>query len=390
MRPFHQAALLAGKAITEPHSPLASRAQHYTLPHPPLRVELRRPGDLTQHERRRWAELSTRAAPGNIFAADWFMEPALRHCAAAWTLRLAIVRGLTGDWVGVLPVTLKASIGRSTIASWHSWHAAEPSLGTPLVLPGAEKAFWRALLAHLDQRPGIALGLSCGAMPDDLAVTQALASLCAEQGRMLHHLDSFIRPARRGVALAYQGSAIIEVVCQLDQELDQQEAGLAEALGPVNLVLHDCAEDCEPWLGAFFALERAGSKRQVAAPATTAMFREVVRNACRRGVARLASLRAGEQIVAMTCWLTAGRYSYGLRMAHDEAWARFAPDRLLTRRVVRMANAEPLVLFDSCAPAGTQRDPFWPDQREIGAFAVGIGSAPRRKLFDALMRRSKR
>jgi CelD/BcsL family acetyltransferase involved in cellulose biosynthesis len=359
-----------------------------------LSVELRRPDELTQQERRRWADLSVRAAPGNIFAADWFMELALRHCGTAWSLRLAIVRGAAGDWVGVLPMALKAGIGGCIAPTWHGWHAATQSIGTPLVVPGAEKAFWQALLDQLDRRPGMALGLSCGVMPDDLPVTLALAGLCAEQGRTLHQLDGFTRPARRTVALPEPNPAMIEATRVLDQELDHMEERLAQALGPVSLVLHDCAEDCEPWLAAFFALERAGGKgRPWQALASTlaapAMFRDIVRHACRRGVARLASLRAGEQIVAMTCWFTAGRHGYGFKTAHDEAWTRFAPERLLMRRVARLVTAEPLVLFDSCAPVGTPCDPFWPDQRGLGSFAVGIGATPRRKLFDALMRVSQ-
>jgi CelD/BcsL family acetyltransferase involved in cellulose biosynthesis len=390
MRPFHKAAFAAVKTSTGPLVPL-----HHPAHHLPLRIELRRPADLTPQERRRWADLSARAAPGNIFAADWVMEPALRYHGTAWSLRLAIARTAAGDWVGALPITLETSIGGRQVPSWRSWHAASQPIGTPLVLPGAEKPFWQALLAHFDRRPGLALGLSCGAMPDDLAVTLALASLCAEQGRTLHHLDSFKRPARRTVAFPDPNAAMIAATRELDQELDAAEAGLAEALGPVSLVLHDCAEDCEPWLAAFFALERAHAKgRAASAQASTriasAMFRDVVRNACHRGVARLASLRAGEQIVAMTCWLTAGRHGYGLRIAHDEAWARFAPERLLMRRIARLVTADPLVLFDSCAEGGTPCDPFWPDQRGFGAFAVGIGSAPRRKLFDTLMRARSR
>lgn len=383
MRPFHETAFAAGKVNAGPFAPLLQQV--------PLLVELRRPADLSQQERRRWTELSLRAAPGNIFAADWFIEPALRHDGTAWSLRLAIVRKPAGDWVGVLPLRLAASISRSPAPNWQSWQAANQFIGTPLVLPGAEKAFWQALLAHFDRRPGIALGLWCGAMPDDLSVTLALADLCAEQGRTLHYLDRFTRPARRADGSSSLDPGMMEATRTLDQELDQLEARLAHVLGPVSLVLHDCAEDCEPWLAAFFALERAGKKGQprkasVSTPAATAMFRDVVRNACRRGFARLASLRAGEQIVAMTCWLTAGRHGYGFKIAHDEAWSRFAPDRLLMRRIARMIAADPPLLFDSCAPRGTPCDPFWPDERGFGTFAIGIGSATRRMLFDAMVR----
>lgn len=352
----------------------------------PLLVEFLRPGRLTAIERARWARLSEAAAPGNIFAQEWFMAPALRYCGTQWSLRLAVVRQASGAWLGVLPLTLERRTAGRPAPSFQGWYAANQFIGTPLVRAGAERVFWQTLLARLDARPGAALGLYCGALPMTDPVTLALASLCAEQGRKLHLAGQISRPARLP-----GGTADPIAVHKLDRRLDALEARLAQALGPVNLVLHDLREDCDPWLAAYFALERAGSRSRAESalaccPTSSGLFREVIRHGHRRGTARLASLTAGERIVAMASWFVADGHGYGYKMTFDEAYRGAAPSRLLMRRVVRtLANEAPL-LFDSCANPDTASDPLWPKRRALSGLAIGIGGAPRRALFDMLMR----
>ena len=350
-----------------------------------LRVELWRPLGLPEAERRRWAELSARATPGNIFAQDWFMEPALRHCGTQWSLRLAVVRQPSGAWLGALPLTLEPAVRGVPAPCFRGWHSADQRLGTPLVLPGAEKAFWQALLARLDRKPGVAMGLSCGPMPVRDPVTLALASLCAEQGRPLHVGQSFARPARLPASKPdAQGMA------KLDQRLDRLEEKLAEALGPVRVVMHGREEGCDAWLAAFLALERAGWKGQsdsaiASHSAKTALLREVIGHGHRAGTLRLASLIAGETVVAMSSWFIAAGHGFGFRMAMDEAWRSAAPGRLLMRHVVRSLESEGPVLFDTCTAPDSPTDALWPDRREMGSFAVAIGGKARRRMFDSLM-----
>lgn len=377
MKPFTAHAFAPPEASApEPGAPFLSA---------PLKVELLRPAGLPASERARWARLSTRAAPGNIFAQDWFMEPALRHCGTAMSQRLAVVRQETGEWLGALPVTLETSLGRCPLPSWHSWHATNQFIGTPLVLAGAERAFWQALLERFDRRPGPTLALCMDNLPLDDPATLALADLCAQQGRTLACVRTFERPARMpdpGHPASRQRSA------KLDKRLDALERKLTRELGPVSLVLHKYAEERDAWIAAFLALEKAGWKgRAASALACCAdnaqLFREVIHHGHRLGTVRLASLRAGDQIVAMSSWFVAAGRGYGFKMAHDEAWRRCAPGRLLMRRVARLHDSEATQLFDTCAPANTPRDALWPDARAFGTFAVAIGGRTR----QALMRR---
>jgi CelD/BcsL family acetyltransferase involved in cellulose biosynthesis len=197
--------------------------------------------------------------------------------------------------------------------------------------------------------------------------------------------DSFTRPARLAASrLDPQAQRL------LDAELDGLEAKLAAERGPVRLVLHESGTDCDPWAAAFLALERAGSKgRGTRSPAgdsaNAELFREVIRHGHRSGTVRLASLTAGETIVAMTSWFIAGGHGYGFRMACDDACSHAQPGRLLMRRVVRALDDAAPVLFDTCADRAMPSDPLWPDRRALGCFIVGVGGARRRRMFDGLM-----
>lgn len=351
-----------------------------------LQVALYRHDRLSLPDRRRWADLTAAAAPGNIFAADWFMAPALRHCGQDRSLRLAVVKDAAGRWLGALPLTFEPLIGRWPTPSWQSWHSANQFIGSPLVRAGGEKAFWEALLGHFDHRPGLALGFFAETLPIDSPASLALFSLCAEQGRALHQCRSFTRPARIAGSRGDPKAAK-----KLAKRLDGLEQRLTEAHGPVRLVLHERAEDCEPWLAAFLALERAGWKGRAESAlgchaATAGLFREAIRAGHRRGTVCLASLTAGETIVAMTSWLVADGHGYGFKMAFDEAFRSFAPGRLLMRRVAGLNDGEGLAMFDTCTLPDAPTDPLWPDRRAFGSFAVAIGGRARRHLFDQLMR----
>ena len=346
---------------------------------PAAGADLLRADRISQPDRQRWAALSRDAAPGNIFAADWLMAPALSKAmtGAGQRLHLAAVAGASGEWLGALPLGLGLLGSRVPVPVLRSWHCPVGGIGTPLLRPGAERAFWAALLARLDQRPGLAAGFIAKSLPLDDPATLALAHLCAEQGRLLHRGPSIIRRARiAGQPGTPRATHLFE------RRLEQLEARLAARLGPVRLVLHSRAGDCEPWLAAFFALERgAGS----ACPAPEAL-RSAIREGHRRGAVRLVSLSAGETIVAMSGWLVADRRVYGLACAHDTRLAAYAPHRLLVRRVAALAALEGLSRFDVGAGCHPGTDALWPERREFADFAMAIGGPARRALFDRAMR----
>jgi len=342
---------------------------------PAAGTDLLRADRLSLPDRQRWAALSRDAAPGNIFAADWLMAPAMARIGQR--LHLAAVKGAAGEWLGALPVGLGMLGRRAPVPVLRSWHCPVGGIGTPLLRPGAEREFWAALLARLDQRPGLGAGFVAQSLPLDDPATIALAQLCAEQGRLLHRGPSVIRRARiAGQPGAPRATHVFE------RRLEQLEARLAARLGPVRMVLHRRTGDCELWLAAFRALERgAGFARR--APEA---LRTAIREGHRRGAVRLVSLSAGETIVAMSSWLVADRRGYGLACAHDTRLAAYAPHRLLVRRVAALAALEGLSRFDVGAGCHPGTDALWPERREFADFAVAIGGPSRRELFDRMMR----
>jgi CelD/BcsL family acetyltransferase involved in cellulose biosynthesis len=341
-----------------------------------LRTELLRADSLALSDRQRWAALTREAAPGNIFAADWLIAPAMAR--AEQRLHLAAVEGAAGDWLGVLPLASGMLAPGTPVPVLRSWHCPVSATGTPLLRPGSERAVWAALLARLDRRPGLAAGLIVRNLPLDDPATLALAQLCAEQGRLLHRGPGTIRRARiAGRPGDPRASAVFE------RRLEQLEARLAARLGPVRLALHSRAGDCEPWLAAFRALERTGG---IARPAPE-HFRHLIREGHRRGAVRLVSLRAGETIVAMSGWLVADRRGYGLACTQDARLAACAPRRLLMRRVTALAALEGLTRFDVGAGCHPGTDAMWPEACEFADFAVAIGGPARRALFARAIRR---
>lgn len=346
-----------------------------------LRVSLLRADRLARSDRHRWAALGLQAASGNIWAADWLIAPQLE--AAGRGVRLAVVaQEHSGAWIGALPVAASTIPGGWPVPVLRSQPSIVGGTGAPLVRAGAERAFWAALLGHLDHSPGLATGLLAEAMPQDHPATLALASLCAKQSRTLHGVGRHACPAR--IAGRHDDPRAAAV---LGARLDRLETRLAAAHGPVRLALHQRAGDCEPWLAAFLALEGAGGGRR--SPARVAALRTVIHEARPRGALRLASLTAGETIVAMAGWLVSEGHGHGFAAVADTRFAAFAPHHLLSRRVLELAALEGLKRFELCPDqdgAAPKPDPLWPDRREFATLGIAIGGPGRRALFARAMR----
>lgn len=376
--------LVPPPAAREPR--VAGVRPHLPLPPPGserLRVDFLRADRLTAQDRHCWAMLTACSAPGNVLAADWCLGPLLeQHPARA--VRLAVVRNRDGGWIGMLPIGYERMAGTGWLGGWHTWpfgisHGTAGLIGTPLLRAGAEHAFWEALLAQLDARPGLATGLFADALPLDDPATLALVSLCAQQGRALHGWGGFARSAwRPDIPAKPRAEALMAA------RMEEQEALLAVAHGPLRLVFHRHAEDCGPWLAAFHALERGGGLMNAAA-CDPAILRAVIAGGQHRGAVRLASLAAGGTIVAMAGWLVSGARGYGLGLAVDARARGFAPHRMLMRRIAQHARREGLAHFDACAAASAVPDLLWPEQRRFARFAVAIGGACRQALLTRSM-----
>jgi CelD/BcsL family acetyltransferase involved in cellulose biosynthesis len=354
-------------------------------------AEIKPARGLTEHDRTCWARLTARAGSGNIFAADWFMASALRHCASQSDVRLAIVRSLDGEWLGVLPLTYETMMGRWPLPGLYSWAATNQFDATPLIERGSEHIFWHCLLAWMDRRPGLALSLCCEQLPLDDPATRALIEVCLAQGRHHYETDRLARPMAGPGALS---NAAIAARRKLDKRLDGLARKLHREVGEPRFVTVPSEADPAPWIAEFLALERSGWKGGRASAlgcnqGTAGLFRQVIRVAHQQGAVRLMSLDVAGQIIAMTSWYVQGKRGYGFKMAYDERFRVYAPGRLLMREVAAAAQREQVTLFDSCAPRDAPPDPLWPEMREFVSYAVSVGSPPRRAVLAVAMRAAR-
>ncbi|KPP92882.1 GNAT family N-acetyltransferase [Erythrobacter sp. HL-111] len=357
-----------------------------------LSLALLAPEALAPAEQARWARLSARSFGGNVFALDWFTGAALAHCRPRFPqVRLAAVRQADGEWLGALPIAWGARIGRAPIPHWQGWRATNQFLGGPLVAAGAERTFWQVLLGALDVRPGAGLALVCEGLAMDDPATLALLSAAAGDGRRVWIPHRHERPARHARSAAQAAAdKVSPALRKARARLASLERRLAREMGEVRIERHPAEADPGDWIARFLALERAGWKGRggsalACEPCNAALFRDAVREGHRLGLARLASLSAGGQVLAMTTWFVSGGQAFGFKMAHDETARRHAPGRLLMRAVAEELESDPGLPFDTCNGEGSAPDPFWPDRREVIDCVVAIGSPARRKTLAGAM-----
>ncbi len=348
-------------------------------------VRLLRHKDLTAVDRARWADLSVQAGASNVFAQHWFMDAAWRHSRSAQRARLAVVSHGDGTWLGVLPLVPEPRFGRWPAGNWQTWSATNQFLGTPLVLPHAARAFWTALLNHLDGRAGGAMLIHCRLFASDDPICAALAECCEAEGRGFRLLDRFDRPARLpNGEVARSHGKVLARLHSLRQRLERDH-------GPVSVEIQAVDADCGAWIDQFLALEKSGWKGRAGSalasdPETERLFRDVILQGRDRGQVRLASLIAGGRRLAMSSWFETGDRGFGFKMAFDEAFRAYAPGRLLMHDVANRIGEHSAMHFDTCAPAAacSGQSP-WDGKRTIFDCAVAIGPPLRRLLFDGLM-----
>lgn len=345
-------------------------------------VQLLHPGELGTHGHDQWAALTARSGDVNIFAHHWFMDAALRHTPPDLPVRLAIVERIGAGWIGVVPLVRRHGCGRWPTPNWQTWLAPNQFLGAPLVEAGQAGTFWAVLLQFLDQRSGREMFLQCRELAWDGPVCAALTALCNGQGRKLHVVRRWDRPAQiAGNAARVKGGKTIARIKSLERRLAQDH-------GTVAVQFLEATACPDEWMDHFLELERAGWKGRGGSAlacdrATEGLFREIMSEARRRGYLRCATLTLDGRPIAMSSWFAAERQSYGFKMAYDENYRGYAPGKILMRHIAVQNAAR---AFDSCAPSGAHSSrSFWPDSREIVDCAIAIGSPARRAVFGGMM-----
>ena len=336
-----------------------------------------------------WNALAIYATEPNPFHESWYLLPALRALDPQETVRFLLFE--VGDvLVGMMPVAREQRYYGRRLANLACWTHPNCFLGAPLVAPGFERAFWRALLEWADRKAGKALFLHLSGLPLGGPLHQALADVVAETGRpsgLVFREERAMMAAGQSPEEYFTGA----LSGKKRKELRRQLARLCEE-GQVNFVRQADGEGLDEWIDRFLELEALGWKGKAGSAlaqlgATEALFRESLTGAAAQGrLERLSLTLDGRPIAMLANFITApGAFSY--KTTYDEAYSRFSPGVLLQCENLLMLDRKDVRWTDSCAAEGHPMiDHIWRERRALGRISVGIGGRLRRGLFSRLLK----
>jgi CelD/BcsL family acetyltransferase involved in cellulose biosynthesis len=352
-------------------------------------VRLARLSDLSMQDYLKWVDLSHAASADTIFAAYWFTQSSITHFGQDDTTLLMIAESAGGQWLGVLPVVQRDLLGRIPLTHLHNAMDKNQFIGTPLVRPGEEYAFWSNILQTMDTDLQTS-GLHIQTLPLDHRVTQALIAICETQVRTMETLHHKRRAVwtNAGDVSAYWTNTLTPKRRSRLRGLFRQ---MKDECGEVLIQSPQTQSEMDAWIEAFLSLEAKGWKGEAGSalasnPQTTSHFHFVMQSAFAEGVVDCLSLMAGDKTIAMTCYFKSGDKAWGFKSCYDEDYARYAPGVHLTHAVMSKCEGEKGLIFDSCSdPDAAMINALWPEQTTIADFAIETGGKRRRSKFQAAM-----
>lgn len=333
-----------------------------------------------------WQRLADHASEPNVFHAPDYLAPAIAHCDPLRRARIAAFHD-QGQLVGLMPVAREAYYGRWRLPHSQNWRHPNCFLGTPLVRPGHERAFWQALLADLDRRLDSGLFLHLHGIATDGPVFAALRQLSADQHRAC---DIVLAEERAMLATDMPGQAYYEQVVRKKKrkELARLRNRLAE-LGTLETVQGCDAAGLDAWLAEFLALEQSGWKGRNGSAladleATRALFLTAAHRAHRAGRLHLIAMRLNGKPIAMLVNFLSPPGGFSFKTAFDEDFARYSPGVLLQIDNLDILRDHDLAWMDSCAAEGHPMiDSLWAERRHVARVSVGLKGFARPALFAA-------
>jgi CelD/BcsL family acetyltransferase involved in cellulose biosynthesis len=251
-----------------------------------------------------------------------------------------------------------------------SWNYRLRAYGEPLIRKGRERAFWTAMLPHLDRLGGFSV-LRLAQLREDSASTRALVETAADLGRPAYATRRYERAMLRGPQAVEAYLAALPAKMLREQRRRRRQL---DALGTVRFERLADGADPAPWLDELVALEAAGWKgrRGVAAasePHVERFVRDMLADAHAQGRLDMRRLRLDGRTVSMLAHVESGRTAISFKIAYDEAFARFSPGVLLQMDALEQGLA--LDWVDSCAtPGHAMFESLWTERRAIVTLMV--------------------
>lgn len=339
-----------------------------------------------------WDSLALNAAEPNVFAERWYLEAALQSLDPRGKVGLAVVTA-SGRLIGIMPIRDEGHYAGLALPNKQNWLNPNAFLGTPLILAGAERSFWRMLLKQLDLRHQGALFFHLTGMVTDGPIALALEAECKQQGR---RFAIFQREERAFLEHGMSPETYLDANLRAKKrkELRRQHKRLSE-LGDLQVDRSDGRKDLDNWIDEFLALERRGWKGVNGSALdcddkTRSLFRSALHGAAGEGKLELLALRLDGRAIAMLVNFLTPPGAFSFKTAFDEDFARFSPGVLLQIHNLALLERDGIEWCDSCAAQDHPMiDSIWSGRRAIGRYSVAIGGPVRRAGFAILLAAEK-
>jgi CelD/BcsL family acetyltransferase involved in cellulose biosynthesis len=363
------------------------RAYACAEPAPRPRLESRDWRGLGEADVAAWDALAEAACEPNPFLESWHLLPSLGVFDPDGQVELLWLEA-QGELVGLLPLRRERRYYGHPLPHWRNWLHANMFLGTPLVAPGFEAAFWRELLDWCDDNTGPALFLHLSHLAKEGPLHDALAQVLGEAGRAAATVH---REDRAMLHSGLDAEAYLEhsLGGKKRKELRRQHRRLGEQ-GELAVLRTTGDENVDAWAEEFLRLEEAGWKGDAGSAlacdfATRILFVEALEGAAKRGRLERLSVRLDGKPLAMLASFLCPPGAFSYKTAFDERFARFSPGVLLQCENLALLARPDIEWADSCAAADHPMiDHFWRERRTIVRHNVAIGGGARRLLFRAL------
>lgn len=280
-----------------------------------------------------WRDLAARALEPNPFFGPARSLAAMRHLPEAGEERLALAwrgEGDTRRLVGLLPLVRPRGRFFNPFPIRRA-PAHYGTLSTPLLDPDRPAETLAAMLRRLGDAG--AAGVLLPFMSAEGPAAAALAAASAAAGLPIVRANLHRRALLRS-PLPSRDYLRATLETRRRKELDRQRRRLAEE-GRLVFALARSPDEVISALERFLELEAAGWKGRARTamaldPGAAAFIRETVAAQGRAGAFRVATLAVDGRVIAAGLVELAGRRAFYLKIAHDEAYARFSPGLLLT------------------------------------------------------------
>lgn len=270
-----------------------------------------------------WDALAARTGATPFVRPGWI---------AAWYAAFGrgkpVVQVVREDGALVAVAALEARVG--SLRSATNWHT--PAYDVVAETAGAARALADSVLALRPRRLELRL-----IDPEGLALPAFRAAASAAGYRVLTRrlLESPYVPVT-GDWEEYAGT-----LRKLLKELERRRRRLEET-GRLSLSVETGGDGLEDALGIGFDLEQSGWKGRrgtaiASRPQTRAFYNQIARWAAERDWLRLAFLSVDDRPIAFEFDLEVDDVLYNLKPGYDEAFARFAPGKLLCEQRIRTA-----------------------------------------------------